>query len=648
WDVPRSTASTRRALVRLTDADNPDNTGFADQSDAAFSIAPAAPEAATPRMGASNLALPLTLTWIGAGTQGASYEVQLSPNGDFSSGVQTVSSSVERAQVNALQGNTTYFWRVRALAGGLQSAWSEVRRFGTSAIFAPSAPVLVSPPGGAQNLETSLVFQWQAATEATEYRLQVSLAQDFSSFVFNGASGDISRVVSSLAFGGTYFWRVQSLNSAGEGSFSEVRRFTTTTTIPTVPTLLLPAEGSVSPLAATFAWTAVPNAAQYVIEVSPQRSFEAISLRQTLAGTRTTTQLQNNAQYFWRVRTLTGGTTGTWSNIGTFLTSATAATLTLAAIPNLTTPANTSVRSSITVIDASASILTFSASSSNPALIPAANVVVSGIGTERTMTITPAQNQTGSAQITLTANNGNQEARQSFTVRVGAAQAEMTTGFRLLAPPNNAGNIYPASVTFRWASALPSVYYNFQIATDLLFIHPLLNEHYTDTTKRITGFSLNRWYYWRVRSLGGEWSPVWSFYTGTLPVQTASFSNAIVQGQPTSGQNASEQLSSQVSSNIRSIHETNTGEYLNVLVLRQYPNPFSSTTTLEYLLPRDAHVRMDICNTLGQTILTPVNSMEQGGLHAVSVVMDKFPSGVYMVRLNVGGQVLTRQMTLIR
>jgi pimeloyl-ACP methyl ester carboxylesterase len=222
------------------------------------------------------------------------------------------------------------------------------------------------------------------------------------------------------------------------------------------------------------------------------------------------------------------------------------------------------------------------------------------------------------------------------------------TGFRLLNPPNNAGNISPASITFRWASALPSVYYNFQIATDPLFIHPLLNEHYTDTTKMITGFSLNRWYYWRVRPLGGEWSPVWSFYTGTLPAQTASLSNAIVQGQPTSGQNTSEQLSSQAPSNIRSVHETNTGEYLNVLTLRQYPNPFSSTTTLEYLLPRDAHVRMDICNTLGQTILTPVNSMEQGGLHSVSVVMDKFPSAVYVVRLNVGGQVLTRQMTLIR
>ncbi|MFY7997286.1 MAG: T9SS type A sorting domain-containing protein, partial [Candidatus Kapaibacteriota bacterium] len=63
---------------------------------------------------------------------------------------------------------------------------------------------------------------------------------------------------------------------------------------------------------------------------------------------------------------------------------------------------------------------------------------------------------------------------------------------------------------------------------------------------------------------------------------------------------------------------------------------------------RDAHVRMDVCNMLGQTLLTPVNGMETAGAHTVDVVMDGFPSGVYVVRMSVGGRVLTRQMTLIR
>lgn len=323
----------------------------------------------------------------------------------------------------------------------------------------------------------------------------------------------------------------------------------------------------------------------------------------------------------------------------TFIISSTASIQSPLAIRPITpvqTSVNTPVSSRI-ILDGNATV--FSASSSNPALIPPTNVSVSGTGTERTMTITPAPNQTGNAQITLTASNGSQNASQTFSVSVGAGQA-LQTGFRLLTPQNRATNISPASITFRWASAPSSSFYNFQIATDPSFIHTLLNEHYTDTTQTFTGFHLNRWYFWRVRPLGGDWSPVWSFYTGTLSTQTAPFSNTTVQ-------NASAQLSSQIPSTIRQSYQQNNGEYLNVLTLTQHPNPFSHTTTLEYLLPRDANVRMDICNMLGQTLITPVHGREEAGLHSVNVEMNSFPSGVYVVRLNVGGEVLTRQMTLI-
>ena len=44
--------------------------------------------------------------------------------------------------------------------------------------------------------------------------------------------------------------------------------------------------------------------------------------------------------------------------------------------------------------------------SSNPALVPAANIVFGGSGANRTVTITPAANQSGTATITLTVTDG--------------------------------------------------------------------------------------------------------------------------------------------------------------------------------------------------------------------------------------------------
>ena len=50
--------------------------------------------------------------------------------------------------------------------------------------------------------------------------------------------------------------------------------------------------------------------------------------------------------------------------------------------------------------------LTLSGSSSNPALVPASNIVFGGSGANRTVTVTPAANQTGTATITVTVSDG--------------------------------------------------------------------------------------------------------------------------------------------------------------------------------------------------------------------------------------------------
>ena len=65
-----------------------------------------------------------------------------------------------------------------------------------------------------------------------------------------------------------------------------------------------------------------------------------------------------------------------------------------------------------------AEMLTVTASSSNPALVPNSNIVVSGTGTSRTVTVTPMANQTGTATITITGGDGTSTASDTFVVTV--------------------------------------------------------------------------------------------------------------------------------------------------------------------------------------------------------------------------------------
>ncbi|NDH86605.1 hypothetical protein EBY67_06095, partial [bacterium] len=72
-------------------------------------------------------------------------------------------------------------------------------------------------------------------------------------------------------------------------------------------------------------------------------------------------------------------------------------------------------------------LLTVTASSSDPTLVPNANIVVSGSGVSRTVTVTPAANQTGTATITVTGGDGVSTASDTFVLTVGAAPVITST-----------------------------------------------------------------------------------------------------------------------------------------------------------------------------------------------------------------------------
>ena len=112
---------------------------------------------------------------------------------------------------------------------------------------------------------------------------------------------------------------------------------------------------------------------------------------------------------------------------------------TISSIADQTTPAGTTTAAlPITVgdIETAAASLTLSAASSNPTLVPVANVVFSGSGANRFVTVTPATGQSGAATITVTVTDGNGGTRSDpFVLTVTSASQATTT--RLSSPTTN-------------------------------------------------------------------------------------------------------------------------------------------------------------------------------------------------------------------
>jgi uncharacterized repeat protein (TIGR01451 family) len=74
-------------------------------------------------------------------------------------------------------------------------------------------------------------------------------------------------------------------------------------------------------------------------------------------------------------------------------------------------------------VETAASALTVSGASSNPALVPNANIQFSGTGFSRSLTVRPATNQVGTTTITVTVSDGTTTTNQSFLLTVGPVNA---------------------------------------------------------------------------------------------------------------------------------------------------------------------------------------------------------------------------------
>ncbi len=87
---------------------------------------------------------------------------------------------------------------------------------------------------------------------------------------------------------------------------------------------------------------------------------------------------------------------------------------------------------------------------------------------------------------------------------------------------------------------------------------------------------------------------------------------------------------------------------------QNYPNPFNPQTTIAYTVPFSERgkdglwVHLTVFNALGQKIRTLVNKRQQPGVYSTVFDAHQLASGVYYYRLEVGSQVSTRKMIVLK
>jgi lysophospholipase L1-like esterase len=162
-------------------------------------------------------------------------------------------------------------WRVRTRNLRGVADWSAAGSF--TVWTNPPGPVTLEAPEGDlfESTPYTPTYEWQAATDANGYELEVEdasesvvVAETYDSSICT--LSDCSDTPTTGLAAGEYLWRVRATNPAGAGPWSDFMAFTIYDSVPGAPTSLSPLD-DVFDTTPMYRWRPVPGATAYDVRV---------------------------------------------------------------------------------------------------------------------------------------------------------------------------------------------------------------------------------------------------------------------------------------------------------------------------------------------------------------------------------------------
>ncbi len=474
------------------------------------------PTLVSPDSAAANLARPINFRWRKP-VAIPRYHLQIANDVNFTQVVINDTAVVDTfKQISLIPSGRTYFWRVRSSAEGNYGIFSNIRTFSLR-LYKPAVPELLQPAHRDTGISPVTTFKWKPTLDAVSYHIQIASDTNISSIVFQDSTiTDTSRIISLIPLT-TYFWRVRAKNDSGITN-SGVWRFRTRVPIPSVTTLLTPANNDTNALLSPIVnWNSVQYATQYELEVALDNNFtNKVYSNTNIADTsQQIPTLISYIQYFWRVRAKNYVGIGNYStvwNFKTILTPPEKVTLisplnnTIDVIANPTVQWSSATRG-VRYHYQVDTVITFAEPLFEDSSFSGLSKQVGPLGLDKKYYWrVRSWNRTGYGDYSDTFN----------FITVGLPKPVTPV---LKEPRNLAPNI-SLNPTLQWEISLNAEVYFLEVARDSIFSlanRILLDTNVSVSERKIGLLAEKTRYFWRVKAKNiagmSEWSSVWSFRT---------------------------------------------------------------------------------------------------------------------------------------
>ncbi|NOG44518.1 MAG: T9SS type A sorting domain-containing protein [Calditrichaeota bacterium] len=509
----------------------------------------------------------------------------------------------------------------------------------TSILYAQMGTTsLLLPVNNSQNNSVdSAYFEWSPVDSAEFYEIYIDDHSDFTTLVHEEIVYGFSKEVNGLFSNWNFYWKVRAgkENESGEQEFGEWSETNTFISKFEQAENYSPLDGSIDEeyLNLELEWellldpTVEEGNNYYLVQVSTDAQFTNVVFGENIENAKTTVlkDLDQDSDYFWRVKYSNDFGESDWSEVTQFKTKqASLDQVNLQSPENVTTDLSPISIDFVwqSVIGAEGYVFEIATDSSFNNVVESASVV-------ETQYSTSLLHFNETLYWHVQAERGTEKSLWSKKWKFTTSKAAPQTPPGLISPVDSLNYLDLQNLNFRWSNVYGAENYLLQIAHDNHFVDVIFDSTLIDTEFVVIDlFEDNKKYYWRVMGLNDQGDGPWS------NKQNFSFGNV-------------------THINDKAITRD------SYQLLKNYPNPFNPSTTIEFTVQEHSHVILSIYDLLGQKIKTLENTYFKNGTYkslwdGTNNFGDQTSSGVFFYRIEISGLqseekvVITKRMLKIK